>query len=372
MNIIEILRCKYCNEIYNDPVTLNCCGGNICQKHIDELLSQSSACPLCNSDIPNQNSKINKTLKDLVDEVELHKLKIDKMSAYKELLKSFEEKIESIELMNKEPDHFINNKFSELRRLVDLDREKAKTEIDTLADDMINELDSCEKELKSDCKSNPNAEYYTSLIKDMRSRSDDYEKFLKSLRHSIKDREKKSADVKQLVLNLDLEIEEFGNKLLKNKVIRYEPMRDEINNIFGQLCHENIHRVTCYVCGVKDFSGTRYGCLICRNCDLCEDCFRSRKVSLDHKLEHPMVPYGKPDQIFDLNMADVKDISLAGFVDVFKNHVHVLSICNACKRYPITGLKFRCDTCVVGDFCFGCFESRKITSHKHQVFVIKN
>ena len=114
MNITEILRCKYCNEIYNDPVTLNCCGGNICKKHIDELLSQSSACPLCNSDIPNQNSKINKTLKDLVDEVELHKLKIDKMSDYKTVLKTFSQKITNIEGMINDPESFFFNKLSDL------------------------------------------------------------------------------------------------------------------------------------------------------------------------------------------------------------------------------------------------------------------
>ena len=41
MNIIEELTCKHCHEIYDEPVTLNCCGDNVCKKHIDELLSHS-------------------------------------------------------------------------------------------------------------------------------------------------------------------------------------------------------------------------------------------------------------------------------------------------------------------------------------------
>ena len=56
MNIIgEELTCKQCRQIYDEPVTLNCCGESVCKKHIEQLLSTSSvdkkfACLICNAD----------------------------------------------------------------------------------------------------------------------------------------------------------------------------------------------------------------------------------------------------------------------------------------------------------------------------------
>ena len=41
MNIKEDLTCKYCREIYKNPITLICCGDNICKQHIEELISIS-------------------------------------------------------------------------------------------------------------------------------------------------------------------------------------------------------------------------------------------------------------------------------------------------------------------------------------------
>ena len=41
---------------------------------------------------------------------------------------------------------------SELNRQVDLDREKLKNEIDDLSDDLIKQLESCEKKFKAEYK----------------------------------------------------------------------------------------------------------------------------------------------------------------------------------------------------------------------------
>jgi hypothetical protein len=42
MNIKEELTCKYCNEVYKNPITLNCCGENICKQHVEELTSNNA------------------------------------------------------------------------------------------------------------------------------------------------------------------------------------------------------------------------------------------------------------------------------------------------------------------------------------------
>ena len=65
MNIKDELTCKYCKQIFNNPITLSC-GDSICKHHIEELISNNTsnkfACPLCNEEILNQNLSVNKIL----------------------------------------------------------------------------------------------------------------------------------------------------------------------------------------------------------------------------------------------------------------------------------------------------------------------
>ena len=234
MNIIESLTCKFCNEIYKDPVALSCCGKNICKNDIDDL-NDICACPFCGSEIQSQKLSINETLKIIIDEIELHKLKIN--PKYESQFKKFKEKIQIVERMHNDPENIIYDKLSELRRLVDLDRENAKLEIDKLADALIKKLVSYEIEFKSECKSKKNMDYYTKLIKSMNSKLNEYEKCLKSLRNSDKDKNEKSEEIKEEIRVLDCEISDYENKLFNYKSITYEPVKNgqKFENNFGKL-----------------------------------------------------------------------------------------------------------------------------------------
>jgi len=230
MNIKEDFTCKHCNETFVDPVFLNCCGENICKKHIDE--SSAFECPLCQSNIQNQKIQINKVLKNLMER-EILNLKID--PKYETIIKTLNDKIKQIEILHNDPENFIYNKFNELKRLVDLDRENAKVEIDKEADEIIQKLDSYEKEFKRECKSVVNLEYYGILIYNMRVDLNDYEKFFKSLKSTDDERENKSEEIEEMIIVLESEIKEFENKLMKNKTIEYDPMQTKISDIFGKL-----------------------------------------------------------------------------------------------------------------------------------------
>ena len=63
MNIEKMLTCKYCNKVYNEPITLTCCGESLCKQHIQDLLSiddtNSLICPFCNKLNSNQNANNN-------------------------------------------------------------------------------------------------------------------------------------------------------------------------------------------------------------------------------------------------------------------------------------------------------------------------
>ena len=80
MNIKEKLKCKYCTEIYKQPITLNCCGENICKNHVKELMSKNSSsqfmCPLCNQENSSQNLNVNKLIEELVER-ELYEFELD-------------------------------------------------------------------------------------------------------------------------------------------------------------------------------------------------------------------------------------------------------------------------------------------------------
>ena len=238
MNLIEDLTCKHCKDIFIDPVTLNCCGENVCKKHIDETLSKPSsttlACPNCCSEleIKVQKFPINTSLKNLVER-ELHKIAFDPKC--EKTYKNFKNKIENIESIHKDPENIIFNRFSELKNQIDLDRDCAIDEINQLAGDLIKRLDSCQNELKNECQSKNNLDYYSRLIGNMRSELNEYEKCLKSLKNTDEVREKKSNEIEQLANVLDIEIKEYEKTLFKNKIISYEPMKIGVKNIFGKL-----------------------------------------------------------------------------------------------------------------------------------------
>ena len=246
MNIEEELKCKLCKEILNEPVSLNCCGENVCKKHIDEILSKQEKneilCPLCESDIQNQKFHINKAMKSLIER-ELHKIKIN--PEYENVLKSFKEKINTIESMNSDPENYIYEEFAELKRKVHLDREtKIKEindsikEINDSTDDLLNQLESYEKKFREKSKLDNSC---NTLIKNMKRELDDYEKCLKSLVNTDKNRKAKTEQVQRLAMDLDKEIELFKCKLLESKSFTYEPMKVEIRNILGKLMIKNLN-----------------------------------------------------------------------------------------------------------------------------------
>jgi DNA repair exonuclease SbcCD ATPase subunit len=329
MNLEEDIKCAICKEILLDPVSLNCCGENVCKKHIDEILSKQPKndmlCPICNSDIQNQKFHINKAMKSLIER-ELHKIKID--PEHQNVLKSFKEKIKTIESMNSDPENFIYEEFAELKRLVDLDRENAIKEINELADDLINKLKSYENQFKESIKSDSNLVDSKSLVEKMKKELDEYEKCLKSLVNTENDRKMKSEEVQKSNQLLTREIENFKYKLFENKSIAYEPMTGELKKNFGKLtiknkkvdnesiqllekgsdtnvqdtnliCENHPHQFmlgkmnSVWRCdggiiygkckrGFDQFfktpGQTRFKCTFCKDFDLCDECFKAPKL----------------------------------------------------------------------------------------------
>ena len=235
MNIKEELTCKHCNETYTQPIILNCCGENICKQHIDELVKSSTkfTCPLCSLENENKSFITNKFIQKMVEN-ELHKFEID--PKYKQTLASLRAEIENLEKVLNEPEYFIFNEINELKRQVDLDREKLKSEIDELADDLIQKLESYEKKFKAEYKSVlDNPDRYKDLADSSKKQLVEFEKYFYLFSVKNEERDEKSKEVERMVNVLQPSLKEVKEKIFLNLSLSYSPMEDKIENVYGKL-----------------------------------------------------------------------------------------------------------------------------------------
>ena len=235
MDIERNLTCKYCNKVYNEPITLPC-GDSLCRQHINEILSIDDSntflCPFCNEQNLNQNFKVSKTLQYLLD-MEAHKFTID--PKYTRVFSDFKTEIRNLEAIINEPEAVIYQEIHELKRQVDLDREKAKAEIDILADDFVQQLETFEKQFKTEWKSKVDLNHFISLVESYKQQLTEYELCLNFLSNKTEERDKKTKQSEITINNLKSSIEEFKCQLFSNMTIKYNPMKKSLNELFGKL-----------------------------------------------------------------------------------------------------------------------------------------
>ena len=234
------LECKHCNEIYKVPITLVCCGNNICKQHIDELIPSDSSsaasnkfyCPLCNQENSSQNFKINTLIQELI-EIELQEFKIN--PKYEKTLDNLEVEIKNLESILKEPQNFIYEEISELKRQVDLDREKLKSQIDSLADELIKKLESYEAMFKAEYKTNVDLEYFNDLVESSRKQLNEYERCLSLFSVGNEKREENWKESENSIKTLQPKIKDLKEQLFSNVSIRYMHTEINLKNLFGEL-----------------------------------------------------------------------------------------------------------------------------------------
>ena len=235
MDINEQLTCKYCKEIYKEPLSLSCCGENICKCHIEELLSIDESnhffCPFCEVENANSNLCVNKLIQNLLNN-QLHKFELE--SNYKETLNKFKKEIEKLESILKDPDNVIYEEIQELKRQIDLDRERSKVQIDELADGFIKKLEKHEKKFKSEYKSNVDVHTYHALVESSKRQLFEYERCLNLFSIKKEERDEKNNQSEKEISSLKLKIKELNDKLFSNFSIKYKPIENE-KDLFGKL-----------------------------------------------------------------------------------------------------------------------------------------
>ena len=233
MTIKKELTCQYCNEIYKQPIALPC-GDSICKHHIEELISNNSInkfnCPLCNKENLNQELNPNKILEKLI-KIELHEFKINPI--YETVLNNLQTEIGNLEAIVKDPEYHIFEEISELKRQVDLDRERLKSEIDSLADGLIKQLESYEQQFKTEYKTNIDLEHYNNLLESSKKQLANYEHCLTLFSSKNQERYKSRIESENIIKQLKRKIKKFKEKLLSNLSIKYEPKQNEMDDMFG-------------------------------------------------------------------------------------------------------------------------------------------
>jgi hypothetical protein len=232
MNFKEELTCKYCHEIYTNPIALNCCGETICKPHIDEIFSNKSTnkckCPLCDQEIKNQSFSVNKLVQKMLT-TELHKLEVD--SKYKQTLDNLKTEIQKLETILKDPETKIYEEISELKRKVDLDREQLKIEIDNQANDLIQQLDSYEHKFKTEYKSHTCFEHFDDLVESSKKQLAENERYLSFFAFKKEDIDQRNRQTEQLVNLLRTKTKELNDKLFADLSIEFKP----IERVFSRL-----------------------------------------------------------------------------------------------------------------------------------------
>ena len=225
--------CKICDEIYTNPITLNCCAENICKKHVEQIMSRGTfTCLLCKEENYNQNLKVNKFVEKLIAQ-DLHKYEIE--SKYQETLNNLEKEVEKIEAILNNHDKVIHEEINELKRQVDLEREILKSQIDERADDLIQQLESYEAKFKTEYKTIVDFEHYNSLVESSRKKLEEYESCLNLFSAKHQEREEKYIESENMIKNLQAEIVELNNRLVSNLSITYKPFRGNMEDLYGQI-----------------------------------------------------------------------------------------------------------------------------------------
>ena len=237
MNIKEELTCNYCNEIFNIPIALPC-GDSICKHHIEELTPSNSSnkfkCPLCDKENSNQNLEVNKVIENLLKRG-LHEFRLE--SKYENSLSNLKTEIKSLEKIIRNPENYIYEQISEFKRRVDLDKERLKSEIDNLANDFIQQLNSHEASFTADYKSHADLDYYNRLVESSKKQLTEYENYLYLFSIKNEQREEKCKENEKLSRILQLNVKKLKTELLSNSFLTYAQVEKDVQGFFGKLIH---------------------------------------------------------------------------------------------------------------------------------------
>jgi hypothetical protein len=144
------LTCSYCSKIFQRPILLPC-NDTICQSHLKEfsvVKNNEITCKLCNNKCAVNGAEFepNKAVQHLIDNENF--LSDDEKNLKKvinDLFKAIQCQMDTFVSTKNKLDVECYDHFAEVRRQIEMHREKLKSQIDDIANDMCNKVDEFEK-----------------------------------------------------------------------------------------------------------------------------------------------------------------------------------------------------------------------------------
>ena len=168
--INKLIICLVCGDNFKDtPVTLTCCNTTICESHVESQLKNCKSkifkCEFCQKTHRMKNHKfpINETIQNLLKE-DITELEETYYGAYDEINKLQKSK-EIMSNLKNDPNYFIYEYVADLKRQIDLRKEKIKEKIDDVCEKMIQKLDNYREECYENVKQAKLIEKNDELIK---------------------------------------------------------------------------------------------------------------------------------------------------------------------------------------------------------------
>jgi hypothetical protein len=229
-NFKLILSCQLCNQLLKGtPINLSCCDATICSEHVqyrtvkvnESKTIQVFECELCqcSQNMRYKRFAVNKSVEKLL-QLKFEQIYLGEVyeNVNKEIL-NLGSSLKKISDMMQDPRNFIYEHVSELRRKVDLRREKIKEKIDNICDKMIKKLDDFQKDCYDNIPDKSLEESNRDLINDVQSKLDEWNANNKHLLLLSKDAKRKEIELKSIELDIKLHerIKEMESKLLMDQ-----------------------------------------------------------------------------------------------------------------------------------------------------------
>jgi len=231
--IQDLLKCAICKEIFTGtPIILPCCNKTVCEHHIEKLNESATSkkrklftCILCDKSHGKANCKKfapNETIEKLL------KIEIaDKFANLGDIyvrttnqVKSLEDNFCKVNDLIKDPKNFIYEKISDLKREVDLRKEKLKEKIDEICAEMIAKLDIYQRECYENIPSLKLEENSNGTLLEVQKYLDEWTKDNNQLLIVSDDSKRKEiqSKAKEIDLNLFVRCENLKEELMMNRV----------------------------------------------------------------------------------------------------------------------------------------------------------
>ena len=233
----NLFNCNMCKRQLESPVLLPC-GESLCKKDLKELLVAQDRirCPFCKREHVQTHEGFPPD-KRIQRMIELQVNQFDFGPVYnncKRVLKSLTEHFNEFDSLKENLNDFVLNYYVDLKKAVETRRLDLKSQIDNLADQIIQSILDTEKESLADKKriDNTNEELDLSR-KHLESLVVEFDSF------EINDKKMNAILLKadQLMPRLVEKINECRSFLLTNKAYKFQYKELDVDKVFGSLKH---------------------------------------------------------------------------------------------------------------------------------------